>query len=89
MPKKKRSRILATRLQIFAAIAWFVMCAMLTINFSDIKNYLLGISIVTGVCLLAWGIPFGSGVIYRFFTGQPVQPFKIDAPRRRTKDKKA
>jgi hypothetical protein len=88
MPKKKRIRILTTKLQKFAAIAWILMCAMLTINFSDIKNYLLGISIVTGVCLLAWGIPFGSGVIYRIFTGQPVQPFKIDAPRRR-KDRKA
>jgi hypothetical protein len=88
MPKKRRSRLLTTKLQRFAAIAWVLMCAMLTISFSDIKNYLLGISIVTGVCLLAWGIPFGSGVIYKFFTGQPVQPFKIDASRRK-RDKKA
>jgi hypothetical protein len=89
MPKKKRARIFATKLQVFVAIAWVLMCAMLTINFSDIKNYLLGISIVTGVCLLAWGIPFGSGVIYRLFTGLPLEPFKINEPKKRKKDKKA
>ncbi len=88
MPEKRRNRTLATKFQTFAAIQWIIMCAMLTINFTDIKNYLLGIAIVTGVSLLAWVIPFDSGVLYKVFTRRPEEPFNIDAPERR-KDKKA
>ena len=89
MPKKKRTRIFTTKLQVFAAIAWVLMCGMLTITFTDTLNYILGISIVTGVCLLAWGVPFAPGIVYRLFMGHQLEAFKINEPKKRKRDKKA
>src|SRR4030042_4503466 len=85
MPKKKRTRIFTTKLQVFAAIAWVLMCGMLTINFTDTYNYILGLLIVTGACLLAWGVPFAPGIVYRLFMGQQLGAFKINEGKKRKK----
>ena len=59
------------------------MSAVLTINLINgqpVDDYLLGMAIVTGTCLLAWGMPFGPNIGYKLSSGEPMKPFKIDEP---------
>jgi hypothetical protein len=41
-------------------------------------TYLQMMAITTGICLLAWGIPFAPGIGYRLASGQPPpKPFDV------------
>lgn len=43
-----------------------------------IDYYIKAIGLMTGVCLLAWGVPFFPGIGYRLSSGQPPQePFDV------------
>lgn len=83
--KSKKTRTL-TKLQVFAAIAWVVMTGMHTLYFLnsdlDFEHYLIGLAIISGTCLLAWGMPFGPISSY-LATGKPLRPFMVGKPRKK------
>jgi len=43
-----------------------------------VEHYIKAIGLTTGLCLLAWGVPFFPGIGYRLSSGQPpLKPFYV------------
>lgn len=71
MPRNmKKSKVRISKLQIFAIIVWVVVVSVVTYqSYRDyvasveahrqiIEDYLRMIGLTTGICMLAWGMPF-------------------------------
>lgn len=51
-----------------------------------IEYYFKAVGLMTGICLLAWGVP-GVPMAHQLFSGQPVKPFEVGSSRRKRKKK--
>jgi hypothetical protein len=93
-PNMILKKLFKTRMQVFVAIAWLFIFIVITSQMYPevaqawktsstsldgiIVTYLQMMALTTGVCLLAWGVPFVPGIGYRLFSGQPpLEPLEV------------
>jgi len=92
--KMNLKKLFKTRVQLFAGIAWLLVFIVMTyVTYDQVTlawktapdsineifmTYLQMMALTSGVCLLAWGIPFAPGIGYRLASGQPpLEPFDV------------